>query len=78
MNNIDWKRKLSSRKFWMAVVGFVSAILFAFNVAEADIEKIVSIITAGATLIVYILAEGYVDAHKTEFFIDMEENDLTE
>lgn len=29
---------------------------------EASVERIVSIITAGATLIVYILAEGWVDA----------------
>ena len=61
---IDWKRKLSSRKFWLAVVGFVTSILYAFNIAEADVEKIVGIITAGAALIAYILAEGWVDASK--------------
>jgi len=64
MNKIDWKQKLSSRKFWCALVGFVSSILFAFNVAEAQIEKIVGIITAASTLIIYILAEGYVDANR--------------
>ena len=25
MNKINWKQKLSSRKFWAAVVGFVTA-----------------------------------------------------
>ena len=64
MEKIDWKRKLSSRKFWLAVVGFVTSILYAFNIAEADVEKIVGIITAGATLIAYILAEGWVDASR--------------
>lgn len=64
MNKINWKQKLSSRKFWAAVVGFVTSVLFAFNVAEADIEKIVGIITAGATLIAYIFAEGWVDANR--------------
>lgn len=64
MNKINWKQKLSSRKFWSAVIGFVTAVLFAFNVAEADVEKIVGIITAGATLIAYILAEGWVDASR--------------
>ena len=24
---IDWKRKLTSRKFWMAVIGFVTGLL---------------------------------------------------
>lgn len=32
---INWKQKLSSRKFWVALVGFISAVLFAFNYAEA-------------------------------------------
>lgn len=63
---INWKQKLSSRKFWAALIGFVSALLFAFNVAEVQIEKIVGIITAGSTLIAYILAEGYVDANRIE------------
>lgn len=66
MNNINWKQKLSSRKFWSAVIGFITAILFAFNVAEAQIEKIVGIITATSTLIIYILAEGYIDANRIE------------
>jgi uncharacterized membrane protein len=64
MKNIDWKQKLSSRKFWVAVVGFVSALLYAFNVADAEIEQVTSIIMSGATLIAYILAEGFVDANR--------------
>ena len=61
---IDWKAKLSSRKFWVALIGFVSAMMFAFNYAEADVEKVAGIITAGSTLIVYILAEAHVDANR--------------
>lgn len=61
MKNIDWKRKLSSRKFWVAVTGFVVAILFAFNVADMTVEKVTSIISATSILIAYILAEGYTD-----------------
>ena len=61
MKNIDWKRKLSSRKFWTAVTGFVTAILFAFNIADVTVEKVTSIISATAILIAYILAEGFVD-----------------
>ena len=59
---IDWKRKLSSRKLWLAVIGFVSALLVGFGVAENDIAQITSIIMSGATLIAYILSEGWVDA----------------
>lgn len=66
MSKIDIIRKLSSRKFWAALIGFITAILFAFNVAEVEIEKIVAIITAGATLIAYIFAEGFIDANREQ------------
>lgn len=60
--SIDWKRKLSSRKFWLALIGFVSALLVAFNVDAGSVEQITSIIMSFASLIAYILAEGFVDA----------------
>lgn len=66
MSKIDIIRKLSSRKFWAALIGFITAILFAFNVAEVEIEKVVAIITAGATLIAYIFAEGFIDANREQ------------
>lgn len=62
MKNIDWKSKLTSRKFWAAVIGFVTAILVAFGVGDLQIEQIVAVITACATLIAYIIGEGMVDA----------------
>ena len=64
MDKINWKYKLSSRKFWLALIGFITSILYLFNVAEVDIEKVTSIIMAGATLISYILAEGFIDAKR--------------
>lgn len=77
MNKIDIIRKLSSRKFWVALIGFVSALMFAFNYAEADVERVAAIITAGSTLIVYILAEAHVDANRQEVII-LDEEDLEE
>ena len=62
MNKIDWKRKLSSRKLWLAVIGFVSALLVGFGMTESDIAQVTSIIMSGGTLIAYILSEGFVDA----------------
>lgn len=63
---IDWKRKLTSRKFWIAVVGFVTPLLLAFGVAETTATQIAGIIMSGATCIAYILGEGLVDAESTE------------
>ena len=61
---MDWKRKLTSRKLWAAVVGFVTPLLLAFSVAESTVTQVVGIIMAGAELLAYILAEGLIDAKK--------------
>ena len=60
---IDWKRKLTSRKFWMAVVAFVTPLLLAFGVAEDSVTQVTAIIIAGADVLAYIIAEGMVDAN---------------
>lgn len=62
MKKIDWVSKLTSRKFWAAVIGFVTAILLAFNVSDLTVEQVTAIISASATLIAYIIGEGMVDA----------------
>ena len=59
---MDLKRKLTSRKFWLAVIGFVTPLLAAYQVPQETIAQVTSIIMAGATLIAYILAEGFTDA----------------
>lgn len=60
--NINWAQKLSSRKFWAAVVGFTTALLVAFGVDDLTIEQVSAIITGAAVLIAYIFGEGMVDA----------------
>ena len=59
---IDWKKKLTSRKFWMAIVGFITPLLLAFGLTETEVSQIVAIIMAGADVVAYIIAEGLVDA----------------
>lgn len=65
MKKIDWKSKLTSRKFWAAVVGFVTPTLLAFGVADDAVAQVAGIIMAGATMIAYIIGEGLVDANRT-------------
>lgn len=62
MKKIDWARKLASRKFWAAVVGFVTPIMTLANVSDNTAVQITSIIMAGGTLIAYIIGEGMTDA----------------
>lgn len=63
---INWKQKLTSRKFWVAVIGFVTAIMVAFGVNDLTIEQVVGLITAASTLIAYIIGEGMVDAARVK------------
>lgn len=62
MNKVNWKQKLTSRKFWAAVIGFVTAMMVAFGINDLTIEQVVAVITAASTLIAYIIGEGMVDA----------------
>lgn len=60
--NIDWKHKLTSRKFWAAVATFITAILAAFGVNDLTANQVTAVVTAAATMIAYIIGEGLVDA----------------
>jgi len=62
MDKIDIVRKLTSRKFWLAVVALVTGLLAAFNVDAGTVEKVSGIIMSGASVVAYIIAEGLVDA----------------
>ncbi|GAB1360146.1 hypothetical protein MASR1M31_19450 [Porphyromonadaceae bacterium] len=62
MDKIDWVTKLSSRKFWAAVTGFLTAILTIFEVDNLTIEQIIGLVSALSVLIAYIIGEGMVDS----------------
>lgn len=59
---IDWKRKLTSRKFWMSLATFISMLLIYFNHSETEAAQITSIIMAGASVIAYVIGEGLADS----------------
>ena len=59
---MDWKTKLTSRKFWAAIINFVTQLLIAFRVSESEVAQVAAVIMAGAGVIAYIIGEGLVDA----------------
>lgn len=71
---IDWKRKLSSRKFWMAIANFVTLIIVAVGYSQAQADKIAAIIMAGASVVAYIIAEGLADSSNSVLYLKKEED----
>lgn len=66
MKKIDWTRKLTSRKFWAAVVGFATPLMTMMQVSENTAVQVTALIMAGGTLIAYIIGEGLTDAAAVE------------
>lgn len=58
---MDWKRKLTSRKLWLAIADFIGMLIIAFGYAESTATQVTSIIMAGAGVIGYLIAEGLAD-----------------
>ena len=61
-NKIDRKKKLTSRKLWLAVAGLtVSVVTLVSGNAELA-ERIGALVLAAASVVGYLIAEGLVDS----------------
>lgn len=58
----DIIRKLTSRKFWAAVVGFVTGLLLYLGKSQGETEQIGALIMSAASVVAYIVGEGLADA----------------
>ena len=59
---VDWKSKLTSRKFWAAIAQFVTMMIIAFKGTQETATQVTALIMAGAAVVAYIIGEGLVDA----------------
>lgn len=59
---IDWKRKLTSRKLWLAVAGFVTGLILAFNGSAEVAETVAGCIMSGGSVVAYVIGEGLADS----------------
>lgn len=59
---MDWKRKLTSRKFWSALATFIAGVVIACHGSEETATQVTALIMAGAAVIAYIIGEGLTDA----------------
>lgn len=55
-------RKLSSRKFWIAVVGIIVGIAATFGIEANDYIKIAGLVTTVASIFSFNIPEGKADA----------------
>lgn len=62
MRNIDWVKKLTSRKFWAAIAEFVTMLILAFGGNQDTAVQVTALIMAGASVVAYIIGEGLIDA----------------
>ena len=62
MSREDIIKKLTSRKFWLAVAAFVTELIIAFKGDAELAETLSGMIMAGATVIAYIVGEGMIDS----------------
>lgn len=75
MKEINWKRKLTSRKFWAAVASFVSMMIMATGGTKGTAEQVTALIMAGASVVAYIIAEGLTDAANTDTVVGIEDEE---
>lgn len=64
--------KLTSRKFWLAIISIITGGLGLFNMADGTIEMVSSVALILVPAIVYIFVEGKVDAAAVSGKIDFD------
>lgn len=72
MKNINWVRKLTSRKLWTAVASFVSMMIVATGGTDNEAAQVTALIMAGASVVAYIIGEGLTDSANAGASIEVE------
>ena len=68
MKKEDFVRKITSRKFWVALAGLVAGIALLFGGGKAGAEQWQGVILTLGSIIAYALGEGWADAQRTDYF----------
>jgi len=59
---MNWKKKLSSRKLWAAIVGVVVGLAAVFGISENEYAQIAGVVGSVVSVVSYIFGEASVDA----------------
>lgn len=63
---MNWKRKLTSRKLWVALAGFAAGLVMTFGGRQETSDKVSGAILSGAAVVGYVLGEGLADGTNKE------------
>lgn len=61
---IDWKRKLTSRKWWIAVASFIVGCMLLFGVDSNIAQQWGGVVLLAADVVAYTLGESFIDAQQ--------------
>lgn len=75
---INWKRKFASRKFWAALISFVTTLLVSLGVPEVTVEQIAAMVVAISSVCVYILGESAVDGAPVDDLLTLDAEDVVD
>lgn len=73
-NKINWIKKLTSRKFWLSISGFVAGLIIAFGGGEDTANTVSGCIMAGAAVVAYTIGEGLADSSPSVIEVKNEED----
>ena len=74
---IDWKQKLSSRKFWALIADFIISVMVFFGCGENIVTQVTAIISALGGVVAYVIAEAKVDIARLNTSNENQENSNT-
>lgn len=82
---MDWKCKLTSRKFWVSLANFIVNLVVFIQSPSGSAERITALVLATGGFVAYIVGEGLADAagarsdvYITHDALDDEPPDVTE
>jgi len=63
---VDWKAKLSSRKFWALITGVVVSVMVLLGADATAQDQVVGVIGAVGSVMAYMFSEAIVDASRNK------------
>lgn len=71
-------RKLTSRKFWVAIATIIAGIVLIFGYGKTDAETISGAVMTFGSAIIYMLTEGRIDAKNVGTMLESAETIIEE